>query len=165
MSLMLLSKRKPHHLIHSTYKKLSSPHRQCFYLVPIASICTSIFRKALPVKVLSFLLELDYLITFWLSAFFYSERPERALALAQWHLLIVEAEANGDSWSMKGAFHWLVRAVTRDFFPALALVSPVQNICCLTGHYFTSFVPIAQQDGQAVVPCRLSVYIYLWLYS
>jgi hypothetical protein len=72
---------------------------------------------------------MDYLITFRLSAFFYSERTERALAFAQWNLLTVKAEAIRDSWSMKGAFHWLVPAVTRDFCPALAaLVSHVENI-------------------------------------
>jgi hypothetical protein len=51
---------------------------------------------------------------------------------------------------MKGVLPWLVRcarrAGTRDFFPALvALVGP-----------------IAQQAGQAVVPCRLSLNKWLW---
>jgi hypothetical protein len=65
---------------------------------------------------------------------------------------------------MKGVLLWLVhgacRAGTRDFCPALAaLVVPVQNIFSLTKTllYFISFVPIAQQPGQAVVPGRLSV--------
>jgi hypothetical protein len=55
---------------------------------------------------------------------------------------------------MKGALFWLVcrarRAGTRDFRPVLAaLVGPVQNVCYLTAHYFTSFF---HQTGQAVVP-------------
>jgi hypothetical protein len=52
---------------------------------------------------------------------------------------------------------------TRDFYPALAaLVGPVQNIFSPpdTTH-FTSFVPIAQQAGQAVVPHRLSLNMCL----
>jgi hypothetical protein len=38
-----------------------------------------------------------------------------------------------------------------------ALISPVQNIFFLIVQYFNSFVPITQQDGQAVVPGRLSL--------
>ncbi len=76
-----------------------------------------------------------------------------------WPLLTVETEVNGDSkrtnekWSCLG---WFVK-----------LVSPVQNSfvlpCCssqpsiLTVHYFNSFVPIAQQAGQAAVLGRLSL--------
>jgi hypothetical protein len=49
---------------------------------------------------------------------------------------------------------------TRDFCCALAaLVSPVQNICCLTIRYFNLCVPIAQQDGQAVVQGCLSLNV------
>ncbi len=64
---------------------------------------------------------------------------------------------------IKGVLPWLVRwaprASTRDFCPVLAsLVGPVQNICFLSVHYFRSFVPIAQQVGQAVVPGRLFFY-------
>ncbi len=48
---------------------------------------------------------------------------------------------------------WLVRrarrAGTRDFCPAL--VGPVQNNVFLAVNYFNSFIPIAQQAGQAVV--------------
>jgi hypothetical protein len=44
------------------------------------------------------------------------------------------------------------------FCPGLAvLVDPVQKILFLTAHYFTSFILIAQQTRQAVVPCRLSL--------
>jgi hypothetical protein len=64
---------------------------------------------------------------------------------------------------IKGVLPWLVRcahrASTRDFCPALAaLVSSVQNIFSY-GHYFTSFVPVAQQAGQAVVPHHLSLSV------
>ncbi len=57
---------------------------------------------------------------------------------------------------MKGVFPWLVlwacRAGTRDFYPVLvALVGQVQKYFFITIHYFTSFVLIAQQAGQAVV--------------
>ncbi len=54
-----------------------------------------------------------------------------------------------------------------DFGPALAtLVDLVQNISFLTVHFFTSFVPIAQQARQAIVPRRLSINMCLWaLYS
>jgi hypothetical protein len=52
--------------------------------------------------------------------------------------------------------------VQRDFCPSLAaLVGPVQNILFFIVHYFTSFVPIAQQAMQAVVPRRLSLNIFL----
>jgi hypothetical protein len=68
---------------------------------------------------------------------------------------------------MKGVlpqlFDWACRAGTRDFCPALAaLVGPVQNIFFLTVHYFHSFVPIAQQAGQAVGLGRLSLSTRLW---
>jgi hypothetical protein len=69
---------------------------------------------------------------------------------------------------MKGILPWLVHwacsADTRDFCPALAtLVSLVQNIIFLTIHFFNSFVPIAQQAGQAVVLSLLSFSMYLCL--
>jgi hypothetical protein len=69
---------------------------------------------------------------------------------------------------MKEVHPWLVRwargAGTRDFCPALAaLVGPVQNIFVSPYlHFFTLFVPIAQQAGQAVVPRRLSLNMCLW---
>ncbi len=59
---------------------------------------------------------------------------------------------------------WAWLAGTRDSCPALgALVGPLQNIFSLT---FTSFVPIAQQAGQAVVPRRQSLIMFLgpWVY-
>jgi hypothetical protein len=57
---------------------------------------------------------------------------------------------------MKGVLPWLVRracrAGTRDFYPVLAaLVGQVQKYFFITIHYFTSFVPIAQQAGQAAL--------------
>jgi hypothetical protein len=69
---------------------------------------------------------------------------------------------------MKRLLPWLVRwacrAGTRDFCPTLAsLVGPVKNIFSLTVQYFNTFVPIAQQAGQAAVMCRLSLIMCLWL--
>ncbi len=64
---------------------------------------------------------------------------------------------------MKGLLPWLVRSArcagTRDFCPALAaLVGLVQKkFSHRTLLYFTSFVSIAQQAGQAVLPGRLSL--------
>jgi hypothetical protein len=86
---------------------------------------------------------------------FLSERDKRG-----WPLLTFETEANGVQ--MKGALPWLVRwacwAGTRDFCPALAaLVGQVQTIIFLTAHFFSSFVFIAQQAGQAFVPQCLSL--------
>jgi hypothetical protein len=65
---------------------------------------------------------------------------------------------------MKGVLRRAYRAGTRDFCPVLAaLVGPVQDICFLTVHYFTSFVPIDQQAGKAVVHSCLSLNMCLWL--
>jgi hypothetical protein len=63
---------------------------------------------------------------------------------------------------------WLVllacRAGTRDFCSSLAaLVGPVQNTFFLTIHHFHSFVPSAQQAGQATVLGHLSLCMCLWL--
>jgi hypothetical protein len=41
--------------------------------------------------------------------------------------------------------------------PMVAVVGPVQNIYFLAVHYFSSFVPLVQQAGQAVVLCHLSL--------
>ncbi len=61
---------------------------------------------------------------------------------------------------------WAQCSDTIDFCPALAaLVSPVQNIIFLTSHYFTSFVPIAQQVWQAVITRRLSLNMCLCFLS
>jgi hypothetical protein len=67
---------------------------------------------------------------------------------------------------MKGILPLLVRwalcAGTRDFCPNLtALVGPVQNIFFLIVCYFNSFIPIAQQAGQAALPGRLSLNMWL----
>ncbi len=66
-----------------------------------------------------------------------SERPERGGPL-----LTVETEANGGTLGvhMKGVLPWLVhwarRSGTIDYYPALAaLVSTVQNIIFVTGHF------------------------------
>jgi hypothetical protein len=69
---------------------------------------------------------------------------------------------NGDFYLLLYLPLWLIRwarrAGTRDFYPDLAApVGPVQNIFFPTIHYFTSFVPIAQEVGQTVVLRRLSL--------
>ncbi len=84
-----------------------------------------------------------------------------------WPLLTVEIEMIGDikRTSERGPFlvgSLACRAGIRDFSSALAvLVGPVQNNFLLV-HYFKSFVPIAQQAGQAVVLGRLSFSVCLW---
>ncbi len=84
-----------------------------------------------------------------------------------WPLLTVETEVIGTQRVqlkrvLPWVVHWACRAVTRDFCSALAvLVGPVQNIFFLTVHYFNSFVPIAQQAGQAAVLGRLSLNMCL----
>jgi hypothetical protein len=68
---------------------------------------------------------------------------------------------------MKGTRPWLVRwacrAGVRYFCPALAaLVGPPNTkYFFFTVHFFNSFVPIAQQAGQAVVLGRLSLNMCL----
>jgi hypothetical protein len=68
-----------------------------------------------------------------------------------WHPLTVETEANGGSRSTFKRGPSFVGSLahcvtTRDFCCALAaLVSPVQNICCLTIRFFNLCVPIVQQ--------------------
>jgi hypothetical protein len=71
-------------------------------------------------------------------------------------------DENGKSKSnehMKGVLPWLVRracrAGTRDFFPALAAQDgPVHKIFVHLRRLFYVFVPVAQQAGQADIPCR-----------
>ncbi len=74
----------------------------------------------------------------------------------------IEPDEYSRSSTNEGVLPWLVRwahgAGTRDLYPALAaLVNPVQNIFFLAAHYFTLFVPIAQQPERAVVPGHLSL--------
>jgi hypothetical protein len=69
---------------------------------------------------------------------------------------------------MKGVLPWLVRWACRGstigFCSALtALVGRVQNIFFLIVLYFSTFVPNAQQAGQAAVLGRLSIGLCLWL--
>jgi hypothetical protein len=70
-------------------------------------------------------------------------------------------------WVLPWLDPWALGAGTRDFCPALATLvgrRPSTNIVFFfTVHYFTSFVPIAQQAGQAVVPSRLSHIMCLCL--
>ncbi len=89
------------------------------------------------------------------------QRDQRGVAL-----LTVEPGIHWVLYIWKGAFlRWFVRLVIlyKRFFPALAtLISPAQNIFFLTANYFTSFVSIAQQAGQVVMPGRLSLNTRLW---
>jgi hypothetical protein len=63
---------------------------------------------------------------------------------------------------LPGLVRWACRAGTRDFCSAFAaLVGPVHDNFFLTVHYFISFVPIAQQAGEAVVLDRLSLSMCL----
>ncbi len=76
-----------------------------------------------------------------------------------WPLLTVETEANGDSKSTneRGHLSWALSC------PALAaLVGPSTKYVFHHRRPFQSFVFIAQQAGQAVVPGRLSLNIFLW---
>ncbi len=58
-------------------------------------------------------------------------------------------------------FRWDSHAGKKDFVSYLgcSIVGPVQNI---VSFFFTFFVPIAQQAGQAVMPRRLSLNMCLW---
>ncbi len=97
---------------------------------------------------------IGFCIVYFLFALSYVPRETRE----GWPKLTVETEANGDSRSTYERGPSLVvrcRYNTRDCWPALAaLVGPVQNI-------FISFVPTAQEAGQAVVPGRLSLNMCL----
>ncbi len=67
---------------------------------------------------------------------------------------------------MKGVLPWLVcwahLAGTRDnYCSALGSSQPSTKYFLLTVHYFTSFVPIAKQDGQAVVSNHMSLNVSL----
>jgi hypothetical protein len=65
---------------------------------------------------------------------------------------------------MKGV-GWFIGLVmpVQEIFSALAtLAGPVQKFVFLTVHYFSYFVPIAQQAGQAAVRGRLSLNVCLW---
>jgi hypothetical protein len=69
---------------------------------------------------------------------------------------------------MNGDFPWLVHwaylAGPRDFCSALAaLAGPVKKNVFLTIHFFNSYVPIALQAVQAVVPGSLSIHVCLWV--
>ncbi len=85
-------------------------------------------------------------------------------------LVTVETEGNGDSKSTNEWDPSLVGSMglpccTRDCCPALAtLVGPsTKYFFFLIAHYFTSFVPFAQQAVQAVVLGSLASYMCLWL--
>jgi hypothetical protein len=43
------------------------------------------------------------------------------------------------------------------------LYREINNLCLTLYVYFNSFVPVAKQAGQVVVPCRLSLNMCLWV--
>ncbi len=66
--------------------------------------------------------------------------------------------------SILGWFIGFVVQVQEIFvLPWLLLSAQSKIFFFLTVHCFNSFVPIAQQAGQAVVLGRLSLSMYLWL--
>ncbi len=77
----------------------------------------------------------------------------------------VETEVNGDSKSTneRGSSLVVFWAEIFGYLPLAAPVGSVQNIFFLAIHNFNSFVPIAQQAGQAAVPSRLSLSLCLFL--
>jgi len=81
-----------------------------------------------------------------------------------WPLLPVETEVNGDSKSTNErgpslVVCWACRASTRDFCSALAAIVGQNKMFFITVYYFNSFVPIAQQAGQAAVLGRPSLTV------
>ncbi len=63
--------------------------------------------------------------------------------------------------------HWAC-AGTRDFCSVLAILELVYSSAkkiFLAVHYIYSFVPIAQQAGQAAVLDRLSLYMCFWMHQ
>jgi hypothetical protein len=84
-----------------------------------------------------------------------------------WPLLTVETEVNGDSGrtyvggpSLVGSLGLSCRYMK--FFSCLGCRSrPSSKYLFLTVHYFNSFVPFAQQAGQAAVLGRLSLSMSL----
>jgi hypothetical protein len=84
-------------------------------------------------------------------------------------LLTVATEANGDSGSTyERVLPWLFRWARRykRFLSCLGSSSrpSTKYFLFLTEHYFTSFVPVYQQAGQAIVQvqCCLSLNMFLW---
>jgi hypothetical protein len=83
-----------------------------------------------------------------------------------WPLLTVETEANGESRSTyeRGSFLVGSRRFKRvlSCLGLAALFGPGLNLFLLLPiQHLTSFLPIAQQAGQAVVPGRLSLSMCL----
>jgi hypothetical protein len=79
-----------------------------------------------------------------------------------WPLLTVETKVNGDiGLSMVGSLGLSCRY--KRFLFSLGCSSRLSTkYFFLTIRYFNSFVPIAQQPGQAVVLGILSLSLYLW---
>ncbi len=85
-----------------------------------------------------------------------------------WPLLTVETEVNGDSKctnegpSLVGSLGLPCRYKRFLFCLGCSSRPSVKYFFFLTIHYFNSFVPIAQQAGQAAVLGRLSLSMCLW---
>ncbi len=64
---------------------------------------------------------------------------------------------------MKGIFPLFIGlfVLVQETFVLLSLPKSARKFFSLTVHYLTSFVPIAQQTGQAVVPGRLYLIMCL----
>jgi hypothetical protein len=90
----------------------------------------------------------------------YATRVSLVVGREGWPMLTVETEANGNSRSS-----WLVHGLVvpvQEIFSGLGCSScPVQNIFFRLTLFQLTFVPIAQQAGQAVVLGRLSLNVSL----
>ncbi len=64
--------------------------------------------------------------------------------------------------SFLGRFAGHIMPVHEIFVLPWLLLSALYKYFFLTMHYFSSFFPIIQQAGQAVVPGRLSLHMCLW---
>ncbi len=97
---------------------------------------------------------------------FYSDRPERGVPCrflklrCEWGLK--EDQRMG---SFLGWFFGLVVLVQEILVLPGCSSRPSKKYFFITAHYFHSFVPIAQQAGQAAVLCRRSLSVCLWFYS
>jgi hypothetical protein len=82
-----------------------------------------------------------------------------------WHLTTIATEANRDSKRTNEGGHFLVGSLglscryKRYLFCLGYSSRPSTKYFFLTVHYFNSFVPIAQQAGQAAVLGRLSLTV------
>ncbi len=89
-----------------------------------------------------------------------------------WPLLTVESEANGDSKSTYERGPYLIGALNSScrynrFLSCLGCSSRPSTKYYIASliHYFALFVPITQQTRQAVMPGRLSLNMWLWVWQ